>query len=393
MKRVLFVDGEPRALKALGHEMLAHLGEWAFDLAASSSAAVEILSKRPCHLLIANATLPESDLAALLTEVSRSHPEIIRVVFSGSDELTDIARRAAPFAHQCIGSPLHGPDVLQKLLARVTLLDKVVTSEAVRGLLGSVRELPHRPETYSRLQDVTAAEDFGLHDVTAVIERDPGICTRVLHRVNAGFFTRHTHIHSIRHAVSLLGIKTVKHIVLASEVYDGLGHACSMDMDRLYDHSFCVGRTAAAFAPARLKDDAFLAGLLHDVGCMVLDMATPGAHRRAQELARSEQIPLLAAESKALGINHGEAGAYLLGAWGMPLPILEVVRYHHEPLLVPHAETDLVTFVHVADCLVDNQPERIDVDFLKTTHWLKEVKDWFRIADRMAHPDYEGFSA
>jgi HD-like signal output (HDOD) protein len=108
----------------------------------------------------------------------------------------------------------------------------------------------------------------------------------------------------------------------------------------------------ALAARTPISDDTLLAGLLHDIGYWVLAQECPQDLTRAVELAVSQDIPLHAAEYQVLGASHAEIGAYLLGIWGLPYPVVEAVAHHHQPERVTQTEFDVLSALVIGHALV-----------------------------------------
>jgi HD-like signal output (HDOD) protein len=160
--------------------------------------------------------------------------------------------------------------------------------------------------------------------------------------------------------VRYLGLTTVKHITLAVEVFH-LGEGQSrpppgFSMEALQQHSLLVGEAAAGFfSDKQAKEDAFVVGLLHDIGRLLIGVEL-SKHMAAIMLEMKTSIcSMTAAEDKVLGVTHAEIGGYLLGLWGLPYPIIEAVANHHAPSRVDSTEFGILAAVHIADALIHEQ--------------------------------------
>jgi putative nucleotidyltransferase with HDIG domain len=141
-----------------------------------------------------------------------------------------------------------------------------------------------------------------------------------------------------------------------------------------------------------IADDTLLAGLLHDIGYWVLAQECPEDLRRAMQLAASEAIPMYAAETAVIGASHAEVGAYLLGIWGLPHPVVEAVAHHHQPERVTQTQFDVLSALIIGHSLVAtddawafiaNVPGDPKVD----SHYLLAAKapfDWAEAVQRVA---------
>lgn len=128
------------------------------------------------------------------------------------------------------------------------------------------------------------------------------------------------------------------------------------DIERLWHHSMTVGAVAKRLSEteqlsARDVDSAFTAGLLHDVGKLILAASLPDPYQRVLAESKAQNIPLWQAEERTFGTSHAEVGAYLLGLWGLPTSIVEAVAWHHRPAESPARTFCPLTTVHIANAL------------------------------------------
>jgi len=163
-------------------------------------------------------------------------------------------------------------------------------------------------------------------------------------------------------------------------------------LDRFQDHSLRCARLAKAF----LKDspraeDAFTAGLVHDIGKLIIAKnLTRQFHEVVDEVRRSDpRQPLHAVERAHIGMSHGELGAYLLGVWGLPAPVVEAAAFHHFPGAVSQGPCEVLAAVHVADALLDSScsgegdlpsDERLDLAFLERAGFAARLPEFRAIA-------------
>jgi len=217
-----------------------------------------------------------------------------------------------------------------------------------------------------------------------VIEMDAAVCAKVLQLVNSAYFGLGQKIVSIRQAVTYLGVEIIKSLVLSSTSFSdkAISEVKGFSPDRLQQHSMLTAILAKKIVsnPA-LAEAAFTAGLLHDIGALVLLHAAPPDYVRALERKKELNGDSAAAEREIFGVTHAEVGAYLLGLWGIPFPIVEAVAFHHRPNEVAPESRPLVAAVHIASGLVEEMTEadtqsrpaganidssgRIDVSFLR----------------------------
>jgi putative nucleotidyltransferase with HDIG domain len=195
----------------------------------------------------------------------------------------------------------------------------------------------------------TNAEELGL-----AIRTDQGLTTRVLRLVNSAFYGFPGKIGSISHAVVLLGFSTVKNIVLTASVLDifKTNNGGLFNARDVWKHSLACGVAAQNLARAvgyEFQEESFVAGLLHDIGKVVLFQLAPDDFSRVIEHADKTKNLFYDSECKLLGINHQEIGNMLIEQWRLPQKILNAVSSHHNPTSTEDNDSKLTAIVHCAD--------------------------------------------
>jgi HD-like signal output (HDOD) protein len=289
---------------------------------------------------------------------------VIRIALSGYTEM-ESALRALPVAHQFLSKPCDSA-VIENVLERACSLQSLLADPAIRNAVGSVGELPSTPRIYSALTQMLADPDVDQRAVAGVIEQDPAVSARVLQIVNSAFFGLSQPIAGLTQAVLHLGIEAIKNLVFTAELFRSFPVRNGFSVDLLQQHSYLTAKIAAAIVNGHSKaQDAFTAALLHDV------------------------------ERQLHGFTHAEAGAYLLGLWGLPYPIVEAVAHHHAPRRVKQCAFDTLAAVFVADHLAWQQtPERgaqvgaavepLDMAYLESLGVAGELQSWQAVAHQQA---------
>jgi HD-like signal output (HDOD) protein len=146
--------------------------------------------------------------------------------------------------------------------------------------------------------------------------------------------------------------------------------------------SLLAGRLASVLAKGRQHaDEVTTAAFVHNVGLLVLRQALPEELTEIMRSAERTGTPLHLEEERLLGVTHAEIGAYLLGVWGLPFPIVEAVAFHHRPELAFDGAGEVVALVHAVSALIDERHEpgsdgRLDVDFLRRCGYADEIALW-----------------
>lgn len=386
MKSILFVDDEPNILEGLRNLLRRHRRKWDMTFAAGGPAALELLKTQSFDVIVSDMRMPEVDGAVLLTHVQNQYPRTVRIVLSGHTEL-ETALQAIPVAHQFLNKPCDAAE-LENVVERACTLQSLVEDPKIRRVIGGIQQLPALPRVYHRLMQALASECTQADDVAALLQQDMAICAKLLQVVNSAFFRAARRVTSIEEAVRYLGFTMVRNLVLTIEVFQVGQQSAVLSFDALQRHSLRVaGLARELVADPRYADDAFMAGMLHDIGKLVLALQLPDKFQQICEQTRRSQRPLWQMEQESLGVSHAQIGAYLLGLWGLPYPIIEAAAYHHLPHAVPPYQFDVLAAVYVANGLVHETSvangwplEPWGTGYLDTLGVLDKLESWRALA-------------
>jgi len=212
--------------------------------------------------------------------------------------------------------------------------------------------LPTFPAVASRLIEEVARPDATSEEIGRILSRDPALTARTLKLANSDFYGFPRKVGSVDLAVLVLGTNTIRDLVLTSSVLQALGRAGSA-LEGLLSHSMACGIAARALAERakyRLTGDAYAAGLLHDVGKVVLRQADPERFDQVLARCRAENVAAAEAERALFGSDHAEVGGWLAERWGLPADIVEAIACHHRPAAAPR-NSALASLVHIANFL------------------------------------------
>ncbi len=382
--RILFVDDEPNILEGIERTLFHLSDQWEMEFAESGTVALQELSEGPYDVIVTDMRMPGMDGAALLREVSRKYPHVVRIILSGHAEL-EAAMRAIPVAHQFLTKPCESA-VLEETVARACGLHAVLGDVTLRETVGKLKKLPSVPKVYSALTKALAEPNVDAQAIAKIVCRDTAMSAKTLQLVNSSFFSRGAAITDVREAVVRLGFQTVKNLVLSVEVFQPLPKDCKVkgfSIDKVQSHALhCAALAKKLIKDRKRSDDAFMAAMLHDAGKLVLAVEHPEKLEAALALAKAECLPAFEAERQLLSVSHAEVGAYLLGLWGLPYPIVEAVANHHDPSRTPaHSSFGIHEAVYVANCLSNgNDP---DAGYLEAFGVADQLDRWRRMADEL----------
>ena len=187
---------------------------------------------------------------------------------------------------------------------------------------------------------------------------------KLLQVAGSAFFNSSTSVTDVETAIMRLGFRTLRNLSLSVGVFEAASHggaSLTTSVEALQRRSLAIATTAARMA--KLPEDAsaaYLAGLLCDVGQLVLASTAPERLYVTQAEATQAGIPAHVAEASTWGVTHAEIGAYLLGLWGLPFQIVEAVANHHAPERHADARVGLPQLVWLAACIVDDEQPQVE---------------------------------
>jgi HD-like signal output (HDOD) protein len=226
------------------------------------------------------------------------------------------------------------------------------------ALVNKSLELVSPPNTYLQLNELIQDSNSSVDDFSAVINTDPALATRLLKIVNSPFYGFPSQINTISRAITIIGTRELTHLVLATSVlnsFKGIPESL-INMNEFWRNCFACAITSKMLAEEcgqRATERYFIAGLLHNIGSLVLYKSVPELAGEAIRSAEFGHEVLFKAEQRLLGFDHTEVGQALVKAWRLPHSLEEVARYHHSPSDAEDFPLD-VAIVHIADVLVSS---------------------------------------
>jgi putative nucleotidyltransferase with HDIG domain len=389
MIRIVFVDDEVNVLEAMRRTMHGMRNEWSMEFLPSGTAALASLAKSPADVIVSDMRMPGMDGWQLLAEVKKLHPQTVRLVLSGHADPAAIMRSVGT-AHQYIAKPCDSA-TLKQAIAQSQLLKNLLSSDVLALLVGNVGTLPSCPQAFQEISRCLQEPDATVADAARIIGRDVAMTANVMKLVNSAFFGARQSITSIDRAVAYLGMDTLGALVMGHSLFkgDSASKRDDVNLDGLWQHSLRTATAARHIAlheklPRSMAEQAFLAGMLHDVGRVVFatrSTVTTAAPGNPDQAINTE-----------VEQHHAAVGAYLLGLWGFPNSIVEAVAQHHTPSQRTETGLGLTTLVHVADRLTDQRSAipagaidlGIEPGLLEGLGLLDHLPQWLAAVDELS---------
>jgi HD-like signal output (HDOD) protein len=332
-RRILFADDEANVLQGLRSVLRPQRHEWEMVFATGGPAALDEIKKTAFDVVVTDMRMPIVDGAEVLRQTKELQPKAVRLVLSGQTD-AETALKTVFTAHQFLAKPCD-IEKLRSVVTRACHLNELITSDELRGLAGDVSTLPAAPRTYLAITQKLADPTCAISEVAGIVEREPALCAKVLQVVNSAFFGLPRTVSSITQATNYLGTLALRNLALAMETVAAASRAklplSNHELLAFQTNSLLTGLLGRRWyaSDRRKADEAFVAGMLRDMGHLVLAA-------RGHAAAASPDC-------------HGALGAYLLGLWGIPHGVLEPVAFHEQPERVEHDKLEVVDIVHLAD--------------------------------------------
>ena len=393
MKRLLFVDDEPKLLDGLKRSLRPMRNEWNMTFVCGGEEALKALEQAPFDIVVSDMRMPGMDGAQLLNEVQRRYPHVIRIILSGQSDRQMIFQSISA-THQFLAKPCE-TDRLKTTIQRASALRELLKSESLRGLATGMRTIPSLPHLFQAIKKEAEAATSSLKTIGDIIAKDMGMTAKILQLASSAYFGVRGTVSTVEQALHFLGLDTIQALILTVHVFSQFRMECAsaFNIDRLWTQSMEIGALARAIAKAEgcsshEVEQAYTAGLVHDVGILVLVTNVVDRYSAVLTKASAEGTPVWEKEQLEFGATHAEVGAYLLGLWGLSDPIIEAVAYHHRPGDCLGNTFAPLTAVHVANALqqegvehaTGSSPAQIDTLYLDRLRMTDRVPVWRQLA-------------
>jgi HD-like signal output (HDOD) protein len=219
-------------------------------------------------------------------------------------------------------------------------------------------QIPSLPDVYYEFKEAMDDPEGSFDEISTIIATDPGLTARLLRIVNSAYFGFPSKIETVSHAIGVVGLEQLNNLVISTvimERFKGIPDSV-INMDSFWRHSIACGLAAKIISTHREEmntEKFFVAGMLHDIGRLIIALAAPFNILSIFMRCKSESIPLQDSEKNILGFTHADVGKHLLKSWDLPVFHQELVGNHHLPGKNPTFAKE-ASIIHVADHIVNN---------------------------------------
>jgi putative nucleotidyltransferase with HDIG domain len=391
-KLILYVGPGVVGNRGLQECILDMNQEWQGVFAANAEDAWRILEQGRFDAVVSEAVLQDCDGFEFLNRVHARDAKTRRLlVIDLADRPT--ALKCAGASHHCVPAPWD-TTALSSALQRTFDLRILLSNERVRQLVGKMSRVPSPPDLYFNIAKAIRSQSADLDEIAKLIQQDVAITAKLLQLANSAALGLRSRVTSVYQAIQYLGLEMTRSLVLLAHTfsYFDKGKAAGFSLEKLWNHSIKVATLAqqiADYEGAEIVDEAFLAGLLHDLGKLLLAVNLPQEYTVMLKAAQEKGMPTWQEEIEKFGGTHAELGAELLATWNFPLSVVEAVALHHHPAQLITQGFSPLTAVHAANALIHEISDKVEAPlemaYLTDLGLDEHVDGWRELAaSRMA---------
>lgn len=387
-RTILFIALSPGDSERIRDGLRDTTDIWRLEFVSSVRQGLTALGQTEFDAAVVDLMAPGIDAPGLFKTMMESSPCTLRLGLVTPPERAAIQQvRAA--VHQLLIKPCDAK-VLTAVLARAFAAQEFLSDDNLKRLAGGIRSLPVLPGIYTELMQELKSEDPSLERAGEIVAKDMGLTTKILTLVNSAFFGLGRPIAHPSEAAVFLGTETLRALVLSLQVFSQFSQVQlkEFSVENLWKHSWTTGvlaRRLCEFEEAgrATTDEAFIAGLLHDVGKLVLAANHPAQLEENIRQARQKRLTLWEQEYQVYNASHAELGGYLLGAWGLPSGVVDAVAFHHRPGHARLQKFSALTAVHAANTLGKKgpsecglNPQSVSMEYLRGLDLAERAEGW-----------------
>lgn len=343
--KILLIDNSDSQLLELKEALVNSSANVAY--VTHLNAGITTLSEHKFTVVICAATVSKNDGNTILEMISNKFPTIVRIL------ITEHQTQAQHNAHHTFSLPLQCNSIVSTI-EQLAINIKAITKDIIVKTVANLKTLPSPPNVYFQLNEALKSPNSDSANIAEIIQQDPALTAKVLQFSNNTFASSNKPMLSISDAITKMGIDTLCCIVMTAELFAYNPKIKNFSILDEQLHCLATAKLAASMVSPELKQDAMIAGLLHDIGKMVLFEI----NQRSTEMffkARVSNNDNTDLENKIFASDHCHVGGYLLHMWGFSYHIIEAVVLHHRPKKLLSDKFSVAQAVYLANVLIHKQ--------------------------------------
>lgn len=344
--KVLFVSRDVEDIATVRN--VFSRGAHQVDIIDNAESALELIQTMQFDVVMVSEQQPNMAGHQLLAQVSKYCPGAIKIFLNHQTEFR------CKDAHQQFKSPIKATEFIE-VIESFSRSSQAISKKQIVDAVAGIKTLPSPPKVYMQLNNMLKDKNTDSQKIAEVIVQDPALVAKVLQFVNSSAMAKSGKtIKSIPEAITKMGVDTLCCIVMTAELFAYVPDIDGFSLSNEQIHSLSVAKLAASIVKPELKLDALLAGLLHDLGKIVLFEINPKLTKQYFKLrfSSTDNTPL---ERKIFSTDHSQIGGYLLHQWNFPYSVIEAVVLHHSPQKLLRKSFGVPQAVFLANSLIKDQ--------------------------------------
>lgn len=396
---VLFVDDEINILNGLKRKLYSKMKDWDIAFMEGGQAAIDFIKTNHVDVLVTDMRMPGISGLELIRYVYEYFPDIVRIILSGHAEKT-IILQSIGLVHQYFSKPANTDDIVESIYQIIYVRDILKQPEILK-VITQIRSIPCLPSIYHKIMDLLKNDDVSMKNLGDLIIQDIGLSAKILQLINSSFFSVGKKITDVHQALNLLGLETLRDLILTIQIFDQVDQKVfkHFHLRELWKHSVSTAHIAKWLAKElglsnEDSEAAFIAGLLHDSGKLILANEFPSLYEDILLCVKHEKISFDMAEQKVFNVNHSQIISYLTSIWGFSNEIVHALLFHHYPEATQSKKIFILTCLYLANYIdlyityyyTDENKEFvnltepiIDKEFLKKNGLENKLKEWIEL--------------
>jgi HD-like signal output (HDOD) protein len=390
MKRSIYiVDDQPQVLETALAIVAAVMPEAAITGFDNPFKALEAIKASPPDLILTDHLMPGMHGNQLLEEARAAAPDALRIIMSGFVALDKL--NVITSAHQYVAKPFDALQ-LKEMLRRAFGARGRVRDEGLQRVVTSLRSLPSLPQARQTLLAELESGQGASGSIGQMVAQDAGLSAKVLQLANSPLFGRDYLVANPVEAVLCLGTDMIAAVALSQTLFKQYQSNAHREFSpaRVWNHCWETAALAQGFCGEQglaraAREEAFLAGLLHETGRLILVDNFPEQFQAACDAARRDNSPLAPRLAETLGAPPSRVAAYLLDLWGLPESVVAAVGLLHHPEEEQAAEFTIASALYIADQVSSREtppdlfaPAEWNAAYLRSIGCPDELKAWTR---------------
>jgi HD-like signal output (HDOD) protein len=360
---------------------------WKTDFVTDPVAAWQLIEQGSIHVLVAESRQHEYR-GSLMEQVANMVPHVIRIALVPTAE----DRRAfmlAGWAHQALVQPANAKTLLHEV-RRCCQTANLLSNSYLSGLLTPLKELPSNNVALGALWSELRRPDPDVDRIASAVQQDPALSGQVLRLANSPLFSPASSVCSLPQALVMLGLSRLRSLVLYLSAFAAVDDEVvrELDLDSWHSNTQRLAQLGVQIAMqettgSSFRDNVLVAGILQDIGVLALATVEP---ERYIPIFTCDPVALRKAEIECFGVSHAEVGAFLLGLWHMPMPVVEGVLGHHAPSPYARPDFDVAAVLYSANIFSELAAGQLEENQIDSEYFLRidkshRVEYWRRLAE------------